>query len=348
MNQSTEQAIKEEEAEDNDSKNIPLQSETQVSPSTTTSETNDDTTVKVEKGELKQSEDEMKEISLTVLDENSNSTQSSDSNNSSGRRKRRREGQILIEDLIGIDMSLEVGFDNHLKSTPSQLSTDANFADQNDLSGQAGDGDPKKSKEDSPAFHLRPRRSHKLAGPTYSGYGSGSDSSSPVSFFFSPIKRSKQPLMKKSINSYTQQLLSDTSKQLNQFINNQNCHSGHNESCTPTSSQNSSFDSKDDLVCSLIPKPLLRAYSRSILCNVDVSVFAEFIAPLDLVNNNVYTNNYLALQIVDIKPLRYVNLGPADNDDKLSSPLLELKALDINDRFNLEHTRGMFDNSDNR
>ena len=358
MSQAVEQVAK--EVQDNDAKsNGPTQHETEVSSSSRPSAseakcsaTNDDAIMNVE--EVKQPEEDGKAIVMTVFDENSsnsNSTQSSENTNGSGRKRTRRrgEGQLLMQDLIGIDKSLADGIANHLKSTPTQSSSsDGPSTEQNDLSNQTGgEGEPKKSKEDSPAFHLRPRRSHK--GASYSGYCSSSGSNSPISFYFSPVKRSKQTLIKKSLNNYTQQLLSDTSKQLSQFLNDQQSHSGHNDSCITISSSNStSFDSKDDLDVSLTPKPSqpqLRAYSRSILRDVDVSVFAELITPVDLTYSKVYTSSYLALQVVDIKPLRYVNIQHPDSGEKLSSPLLELNTLDINDRFSLKHTRGIFDDS---
>lgn len=292
-------------------------------------------------------EDEVKKVRegntpLPDIDENSStssSTQSSENTQSSGRRKRRRgEEQILMEDLIGIDKSLAADIATHLKS-PIKSMVDAcnNSLDSNDLSSkQFTDGEPKKSKDDSPAFRLRPRRSAKST--SFSGYCSGSGSSSPISIMYSPVKRSKQPVLKKSINTYTQQLLSDTSKQLSQFLNNQqNGVSGHNET-------NSKENSDTQGTC----KPFIRSFSKSIVQDVNVSVFAELITPLEITFDFSYPDRYLSLTICDIKPLRHVYLLHPQTKDKVSSPLLELTTIDINDRFLLKHTKGIFDDSTSR
>lgn len=273
------------------------------------------------------------DASLPEFDDNSStssSTQSSDNTQSSGRRKRRRgEEQILMEDLIGIDKSLAADIATHLKS-PIKSMVDAcnNSLDSNDLSSkQFTDGEPNKSKDDSPAFRLRPRRSAKST--SFSGYCSGSGSSSPISIMYSPVKRSKQPVLRKSINTYTQQLLSDTSKQLSQFLNDQqhNGDSGHNENRHTQSS------------C----QPFIRSFSKSIVQDVNVSVFAELITPLEITYDFSYPDRYLSLTICDIKPLRHVYLQHPQTKNKVSSPLLELTTIDINDRFLLSHTKGIFD-----
>lgn len=287
-------------------------------------------------------EDEVKktgdgETSLPEFDENSStssSAHSSDNTQSSGntkRKRRRGEEQILLEDLIGIDKSLAAD----IAPNKSMVDVCNNSLDSNDLSSkQLTDGEPKKSKEDSPAFRLRPRRSAKSN--SFSGYCSGSGSSSPISIMYSPVKRSKQPVLRKSINTYTQQLLSDTSKQLSQFLNDQqNGASGHSDTT------NSKEDSDNQSSC----KPFIRSFSKSIVQDVNVSVFAELITPLEITFDFSYPDRYLSLTICDIKPLRHVYLLHPQTKDKVSSPLLELTTIDINDRFLLNHTKGIFDDS---
>lgn len=274
-----------------------------------------------------------------VLDENSstsNSTQSSENTNGSTRKKRRRgEEQLLMQDLVGINKSLADDIANHLKTPTKSFASEAN-PDTKDLSsGTQAEDDPKQAKADSPAFRLRPRRSVNL---------SGSGSSSPVSLLFSPIKRSKQPLLRKSINIYTQQLLTDTSKQLCQFLDRQGP-SGHTDMASNHSSSFDSKDFKDDTefaaICESL-KPQRRSFEKSILRDIDVSVFAEMITLPELSSFSVYSTNYLALQIVDIKPLRVVELLHPQSKEKLSSPLLELTGVDIMDRFSLPHAREAF------
>jgi len=287
----------------------------------------------------------MSEAELDESSSNSNSTQSSEATNGSIRKKRRRgEDQILMEHLSAIDKSLADGLTNQLRPTLlPEIAPGATVTETSDTSSQTGDCEMKKSKEDSPAFHLRPRRSHKASGYCSSG------SSSPI-FFLSPIKRSKQPLVKKSINSYTHKLLSDTSRQLSQILNDQSSHSGHNESSTPSVSLGTICQSlliKDEPDGAELPKakPKNRSYSRSIMCDVDVSVFSELITPSDLTYGNEYPSNYISMKIIDIKPLRYVQITHPDVQGKVTSPLLELRTLDLNDRFLLAYTKGVFDHS---
>lgn len=244
----------------------------------------------------------------------------------------------LFSILIGIDKSLAADIASDLNSPNKQMcNVDpfCNSVDSADLSSQQQqftDEEPKKSKEDSPAFRLRPRRSAKST--SFSGYCSGSGSSSPVSIMYSPVKRSKQPIFKKSINNYTRQLLNDTSIQLSQFLSDQQ-QSGHNG--TATSSKG--LEKKDCV------KPLIRSFAKSILQDVNVSVFADLITPLELTFDFSYPDRYLSLTICDIKPLRHVYLLHPETKDRVSSPLLEMSTIDINDRFLLDHTKGIFDDS---
>lgn len=287
---------------------------------------------------------------LREFDENSSassSTQSSDNGQFYGRKKRRRgEGQMLMEDLIGIDKSLAADIANDLNRSPGKpCNADAscNSADSADLSVKqqqqpVADEEPKKTKEDSPAFRLRPRRSAKST--SFSGYCSGSGSSSPISIMYSPVKRSKQPVFKKTILAYTQQLLSDTSKQLSQFLNNhQQQQNGHNGTAASSGGDAGDQEKKNSV------KPFVRSFAKSILQDVNVSVFADLITPLELTYDFSYPDRYLSLTICEIKPLRQVYLLHPETKDRVSSPLLEMVTIDMDDRFLLDHTKGIFDNA---
>ena len=51
------------------------------------------------------------------------------------------------------------------------------------------------------------------------------------------------------------------------------------------------------------------------------------------------------MKIVDIKPFRYVNIIHPVSKERLYCPLLEYTTVDMNDRFLLSHTKGIFDDS---
>ena len=172
------------------------------------------------------------------------------------------------------------------------------------------------AKEQSPAFRLRPRRN------ACSTYGS----SSPI--FMSPVKKSSK---KSSVFSAM-----ETAKNLQAFLN------VDEESLTSVVVA-PHFDEPEFTPEELkIQVPMVRSFEKSIVRELDVSVFAELISPLELSTGNVYPNNYVSLKIIDRKPMRSLSLNIKSRQYN-NIPVLELKAIDLNDRFELSHSKEIFD-----
>ena len=307
---------------------------TSQNPSSTILNETSNSITSVCSNEVETKPDTTEPMSVQEFDDNSsnsNSTHSSSDISSTSRKKRRRgEGQILMADLFGIDKSLADDISNNLK-IQSQTSNDATNITVN--SSEPGDEcNQKKSKEDSPAFHLRPRRSHKSAGYSSSG------SSSPI-YYLSPIKRAKSKSPLKANNKYLHQLFTDTAEKLNKHLSD----------CSNKGDSNLSVQQVSSKLQASESKPIFRKVSDSILVEVNVSVFSEMISPPSLSANSVYSDNYISLKIVQIKPLRYVDLYDENSDNENTVyPLLELTTVDINDRFDISYTQGIFDDASHR
>lgn len=76
--------------------------------------------------------------------------------------------------------------------------------------------------------------------------------------------------------------------------------------------------------------------------NIDVSVFANFIAPNKLNVNNYYEYHYISLKIVNMKPLRFVEMINT-NGKNYHCPVLELTTVDNNERFTYDYLKEFFE-----
>lgn len=270
---------------------------------------------------------------IEEFDDNSSNSNSTSSDTSSTSRKKRRRGEeeILMQDLIGIDKSLADDITENLRIQPNDASN----------SGVAVKSEPTdssecvKSKEDSPAFHLRPRRSHRSSFPGYCSSGS----SSPI-YYLSPIKRPKSKSPSQKVHNKYMQLFSDTTEKLNKL--NESGGDIESNECKPKKLEES--------------KPILRKVANSIVTDVNVAVFAEMISPLRLTANNVYPDNYISLRVVEIKPIRYVDLSEDDEEEEeesedqkpLLSPILELATVDLKERYELSYMNGIFEDASHK
>lgn len=145
-------------------------------------------------------------------------------------------------------------------------------------------------------------------------------------------------------NSYTSQLLTDTSRRLSSFYGAEN---NRWESTAETitdrvRSLDIMPDADDGGSQAKAAKPkLVRSICKSILREVDISVFAEFISPLSVKPNNIYPLNYISLMIEEVRPMKTF-VG----DAFVVNSYLELVCSDTEDRFQLGHIDGLFDIGD--
>ncbi|OTF71175.1 hypothetical protein BLA29_013557 [Euroglyphus maynei] len=72
------------------------------------------------------------------------------------------------------------------------------------------------------------------------------------------------------------------------------------------------------------------------------------ITPGQLKISEKYPNNYLSLQILEQKSIRFVELIEPKTRRQFTCPILELIAIDIPDRFNIDYMNGVFDGPDVR
>lgn len=83
---------------------------------------------------------------------------------------------------------------------------------------------------------------------------------------------------------------------------------------------------------------------RLVKTDFDVSVFATLITPKNLMlKPDRYMFNYVSLRIIDVRPIRYVEL--INSNQSFKCPVMELKAVDIDDRFKISYARHVWDDS---
>lgn len=306
-------------------------------------------------------------VETSVKSEDSIDSFASSSSSNTGdtptkKRRRRGEDQRLLEDLKSINSDLANSLIKNGDSAQTPTKNDssdvtltdspsAKCATENDASSSA------KASKSSPAFHLRPRRSHR------SSFG-GSGSSSPI-YYLSPVKKTPRPA---KLSQYTQQLLSDTTRRLSTILNGDDVNNNNvapNGQPTVTYSDHKPvpdlpqslgvYKEKTSIsllvdgvsrLASVEPKSVIskstRSPHRSIVRDVDISVFAEFISPNKLFSSVEYGANYVSMRIVDHAPLEHFKLVTS-RGDSARIPFVRLTAVDIEDRFQLEHAQGVFD-----
>ncbi|KAI7688914.1 hypothetical protein SSS_01761 [Sarcoptes scabiei] len=257
------------------------------------------------------------------------SPSSSSSNENSPKKKRRRgEKERLMDDLSNSNspwaahvskMLIETEETERTTSNQSHCNSDNNKEMENQENSSKSNESSKSSKARMPS--LRPRRN--IRPP--SGYYS-SDSCSPV--FYSPIK--------------------------NRFFARQNVESDH-QKCENNIKQSIILHAENQsIIENEVKKEFVDSESidrikpnsldRIVRKNIDVSVFSTLISPIRLDSNSLYEFNYVSLKIIQIKPLRTLTLTPkCMQEQSLTCPVLELITTDVNDRFNIDYLKGVFD-----
>lgn len=315
---------------------------------------------------------------ITIIDENSNmsiksssssSSASSSVDNSPKRKRRRGEDQRLMDDLHKIDSSLAAKVTRMIESEQQQQQQNgtnglienpikmikndklSSLLDECDQQQQKSSTNNTKSSSsssgDCPALHLRPRRNIRPNPFTTAGYLSSSGSSSPI--FLSPIKCSTNTNQSPRNFLKTQNLLMDTTKQLNKFLNNSVKREPSDDGDDVKPSINMTTDKQNDSNIDMKKSSCIQRrrkiipIDRYVRRDLDVSVFATMITPARLEISQTYPYNYLSLKILEQKSIRFVELNDSRTKRQFTCPILELIAVDIPDRFNIDYINGVFD-----
>ncbi|XP_027205082.2 uncharacterized protein LOC113798713 [Dermatophagoides pteronyssinus] len=308
---------------------------------------------------------------ITIIDENSNisiksssSSSSSSIENSPKRKRRRGEEQRLMDDLQKIDSSLAAKVTRMIESEQQQQQQngsiensdkiknedDSQTAKNCDQQQKSTANDAKSSSSgDCPALHLRPRRNIRPNPFTTAVYLSSSGSSSPI--FLSPIKCTANNNQSPSKNYLkTQNLLIDTTKQLNKFLSNSPIKQelSTNDSDDIKLSKNILIDKENDSnvdgkKSSISRRKKILSIDRYVRRDLDVSVFATLITPAQLKISQKYPYNYVSLKILEQKSIRFVELIDSKTKRQFTCPILELITIDIPDRFDIDYMNGVFD-----